>query len=161
MDPLSALAIAAAAVQFVALGFKIVSRLSQPDQAKTRANVEIDDLSEDCIHLTVLVKEVQQASKSLGNPRPGSASERLQALCRECEKLLGDVEEAVGASATTSQQSKRESKFGNFRRAAIGSKRPCTRDELKVLKSRMNGLEHDMIMPTLVCLWYADRPRRA
>ena len=80
MDPVSALGVAAAAVQFVDFGSRLLSNTLETYKNATgqsTRNMELSVISQD---LVLLATEVETLLGKMEEPRPGSAAEKLKSL---------------------------------------------------------------------------------
>lgn len=176
MDPLSSLSIAAAAVQFVDYGTRILSdtcEVYSSATGHTSRHVELSVISQD---LAVLANELESLSVKMQQPREGNAAEMLKRLCNDCREVNSEVEKILGKLQACGVSKfdldkdsflvamERVSPSGNMK---LASKRELAKNsvmvairavlvdgKLKSLNRRMSRIRKQMTTAALVCLWY-------
>jgi len=152
MDPLSALSVAAAVVQFVDFGSHLLLDTAEHYKSTTgqnSRNVELSTISE---RLLLLATDVESLSGKMRKPRQGSAAERLKTLCGDCKSVNAEMQLTL-AKLQASGASKLDLAKNSF---VVALKGVLSDGKLRGLKERMDKIRRDMTMPTLVCLWYND-----
>jgi hypothetical protein len=97
MDPLSALAIAAAVVQFVDIGAKLVNKAwkvyTTPDKKEEK---DKNQLAQATRELSFLINGIEEASTTLPSPETASpAQSQLRRICSECYSVATEFSHIV------------------------------------------------------------------
>lgn len=96
MDPITALGIAAAVVQFVDFGFRLVNDARQKYKSVSGRTLELVKLSTIATDLAQLSTNIQDESSRLGRqPAPGSSELVLREICQQCIDINVEIEKAV------------------------------------------------------------------
>ncbi|KAF5679405.1 ent-kaurene oxidase [Fusarium heterosporum] len=176
MDPLSALGIAAAVVQFVDFGQRLLSETWQVYRSASGKDLELYELS-------LISKDLEQISQSIRNAIDGQKSGALDGshdadslllhVCGECDAIAGEInkvlpqiDESFQAQLKNGQKvlsplsplkAKSISIGDAFRRAL---KTIWKGTELDDLKSRFVNVRQQVMMAVTMSMWYTSRDNR-
>jgi hypothetical protein len=149
MDPVSALGVAAAAVQFVDFGSRLLSNTLETYKNATgqsTRNMELSVISQD---LVLLATEVETLLGKMEEPRPGSAAERLKSLCHDCKSVNAELQ-TILEKLKAKGSSKLDLAKNSFVSAVKGI---VSAGKLKVLEGQMETIREGIMLPTLLSLW--------
>jgi hypothetical protein len=149
MDPLSALSIAAAVVQFVEIGGKFFTKVwaayRNPD-----ANLEDVELAEFTKQLAALVSGLRESAKEfLGESPVSSANHELVRLCDECEDISSQFHQILDKIQRRRRGKKSVSQATQVVLAGIWGD-----GKIAKLKGRLADLRPKVMTAVLFCLWY-------
>ncbi|KAI8956112.1 hypothetical protein F4801DRAFT_586227 [Xylaria longipes] len=151
MDPLSALGVAAAAVQFLDFGCRVLADAREIYKSKTDSDPESVELWKVSRDLMELITEVElKLGDAKWETETAGASEqvfvRLCGECRDISRELQDMISNVQAKGTT----KLTLAMVSFVHALNGAQSPA---KIEQLKERLNQARQQMMMAVLVFLW--------
>ena len=92
MDPASGIGIAAAVIQFVDFGSKVVARSSEYHHSATGlalGNSELERVTKDLVRLSTGLDKSLKDSSNVSNVSPNQ--EQLQALGKECQSVASEL----------------------------------------------------------------------
>lgn len=151
MDPLSALSVAAAVVQFVDYGTRILTdarEIYKSSWGQTPKNLELSTVA---IDLSQLSDEVDSRSSRLSLEKGRESEEVFLRLCRECKEISDDLQGSLTklqARGTNRLELTASSLF-------VALKGVWSAKKVEKLKERLNQVRQQMMMAVLVFLWYA------
>lgn len=171
MDPLSALAIAAAVVQFVEIGGKVFVRCwekyqalrSAGDNSYTESEREKEEmkreLEERVGSLTTLVSEAQLPSiEGVASQPPTPAQQQLINAASECSRIRIQVDE-IATRFITTWDSKLDTKtrrpHGLFSRSKNQEPNghPVVTEEIEQVEKRCEFVRSQAMDSILLCIW--------
>jgi type I site-specific restriction-modification system R (restriction) subunit len=146
MDPLSALAVAAAVVQFVDFGTRILGKLKE--NHKNSSNWDFPDFSTEAAFLSGAIREaVDCLSAEL---------DQVAWVEPQCEKIAAQLERLVNAdSKARSQQNHRNDK-GYRKRWSQSVEHSNHRDaeaQIERMNRELQDVRSQVMMVVLSCLW--------
>lgn len=148
MDPLSALSIAAAVVQFVDIGGKFFTKLwtayRNPDVSLN--NAELAGINE---QLVALATGLRESSREFLDDSPTSpANHELLTLCQECEDISAQFQAVIDRIQRPSRGRKSVAQATQIALAGIWSD-----GKVSKLKKRLAELRPRVMTAVLFCLW--------
>jgi hypothetical protein len=164
MDPISALSVAAAVIQFVDFGKHLLSasyEIYRSPSGETANEVELSTIAKDLTTLVVQIKG--KIGSTAGDDPPGAAAEyHLAKICEECEEIVTQFHVALnelgkqesiksrGVGSKESPKTRLKMAQGAIRKALASvwnsSKIYDTTEQLKKLKGRL-------MTATLFSIW--------
>lgn len=159
MEPMSALAISTAVLQFVDFGAKILSNATAiyksrdgfPDNYIEVAQISRDllDLSRDLVDLG---GDVDATSRSFPGQAGGSkVSERIfRDLCNECQGISQELEsnlKRIQINGTNRLARAKDSILSALKNVSTGKR-------IDELLTRLGGIRQEMMMAMMVFIWY-------
>ncbi|KAM0347336.1 hypothetical protein ACHAPU_004855 [Fusarium lateritium] len=176
MDPLSALGIAAAVVQFVDFGQRLLSETWQVYRSTSGKDLELHELSlvsKDLAQISQSIKNAVNARKSGVSGVSQDADSLLLRVCGECDAIARDINKALPqidksfkAQLTNLQnisspllplEDKSISIGDAFRRALMTTWKGR---ELDDLKARLGNVREQIIMAVTLSMWHTSRDNR-
>ena len=146
MDPLSALAIVAAVVQFVDVGNRLVTSWLKPQ--KEQQGPSVGELKAELASLTEAIGDVQQSANLQTG---GRMEETVQTTLYSCAKLMKRLEELEDAQPPTGLGLR-----GRFDRTQrMYGKLSDARDVLAGIQNDLTNLRACVIGVLGRCIWYA------
>ncbi|KAK8017064.1 hypothetical protein PG993_015253 [Apiospora rasikravindrae] len=153
MDPLSALAIAAAVVQFAEVGGKLMmkkwrkykeQREPEPpnDGSRWLREAEIEDALEQMTLLTRTIRE--STDNAVSHVTPTAAEAQLLQLCHQCEETTGYFREVLAAAKQRSYQ---------VTTHKTELERLWTEDTTEMRQRDLHVLQRSVTGIILLCLW--------
>ncbi|UKZ52607.1 hypothetical protein TrVGV298_006388 [Trichoderma virens] len=160
MDPLSALSVAAAAVQFLDYGSRILvdSWDIWKSSGQAPRNAELAEITQ---NLTTLMKEVDDKAQGAQRDRGVTGAEgsgprldepsraKFLSLCRECNDICTDLKERLDKLKTHGNQGIKHA-ADSF---VVALKGVRSAPKINGLKERIHQLEKQIMMASLVILW--------
>ncbi len=158
MDPLSALAIATAVVQFVDFGGKLLAQAwKQHKNLSTEGGTGDAELAKIEAELPPLIDWIQEASATLPAPSATTPSQsRLRQVCDECDTRLREVLEYVkDQRAHAPDAQRRRLGPGGLFRGGGRSRRPIDAADIEVasIKQSLGDMKRDVTEAVIFCLW--------
>jgi hypothetical protein len=160
MDPISAVGIAAAVLQFVEFGASLLSetyRVYRSPSGRTANEVTLSAIASD---LSVMMAEIKNMTE-VGNSYRSPALNQLLQLCKDCEQMVLPLQEAIKGMQIDGEQS-----FG-YLQSTTGDRRTL-RSSFRIALAAVwgeKGIEETitalremrtrMIDSVIFCLWYA------
>jgi hypothetical protein len=143
MDPFSALGLAAAVVQFVQFGSKLVSESQEIYQSATGSTIEHAELERACQDLSQLSASLATSSaKSTFHSVPRSDKEEaLRRIAVECQKMADDICIALRKMGMNDAQCTKLRSFRHALRSAWG-RRKVESLEKRLDKHKLNLSVH-------------------
>ncbi|KAH7309520.1 hypothetical protein B0I35DRAFT_440170 [Stachybotrys elegans] len=160
MDPLSALGIAAAVVQFIDFGTRLVStagEIYQSPSGRTENEVSLTTVASDLAQLSTAVSS-QTRLLNHGTHPQGSTEALLLEICEECDRAANELDNAI--SSLRKKRQNQLFKFGITDRTT--STKHSLSTALKTIRSfdapswnsRLADLRMRMMTALLGVLWY-------
>jgi hypothetical protein len=151
MDPLSALSVAAAVVQFIDVGGKLVDTYFEVRSTAKGQPTQVVSLAASAASLSSAASTAKEKVERLGSTYPRHA-ESLLRLTAE----IASVEEKVkaGMERLTVKPKKYLPTFASS--AAVAVKTVWSQGELDLWKGQLDGLHDQVIMIVLMCVWYVS-----
>lgn len=160
MDPLSALSVAAAAMQFLDFGTRLITDASRIYRLSTGRNSHFVELSRVAADLSILAADIDanmQVSNMIGpdssrhsDSMLGAESEQiLSRLCRECKMVEAQLQTAMGearAQGTTKLQLVANS-------LSVALKGKASAKLIADLKERLHETRQQLTIALLVVFW--------
>ncbi|KAI3317150.1 hypothetical protein HD806DRAFT_541551 [Xylariaceae sp. AK1471] len=151
MDPLTAVSLAAAVVQFTDYGVRLLSegvRVYKSVSGMTSDVVELTTIAQDLGHLS---QSIQEKSSQLTDPRkPISESEQsLLRLCGTCQNVSAELATAVSRLQTQSTK-KLNLAVESFE---VALRKFWARDRIVDLRNRLSEIRQQMMMAMMMYLW--------
>jgi len=150
MEPLSALSVAAAAIQFLDFGARLLGNtlnIYRSPTGQTKECVELSAVSRD---LQVLATQIQGLCANMAPSEQVGAAKMLQRLSLSCKFVGDELHEALAelrASGVTKLDLLKSSFNAALKALKLG-------DKIQSLQSRMQKLRTDITGAIMVCLWY-------
>jgi hypothetical protein len=143
MEPLSALAVAAAVIQFADFGYRLLrgahDRYTSPSGLESQA-VEVSTVSKD---LSQLAEDVE-SKLGVGT---GPSEEAFRCLCRECKEVHDALQRILAEL-----QARDTSRLALAARSLVAAwKEVAGESEIQKLEKRLNNIRQQM-MTALLCL---------
>src|SRR4051794_21746182 len=149
MDPLSILGIAAAVVQFVDFGSRLLTRTWDIYQKRESASTEREELAQIADDLSTFSKAVRQR---LGQSIPSES--RFLDICRECDEITTEFR---GVLEQIGQRRSKVVPLGRkITRFALAAKWSDAR--ITAMKQRLETLNQRMMAAVLFSLWQVFTP---
>ncbi|KAM0197732.1 hypothetical protein ACHAPQ_012121 [Fusarium lateritium] len=174
MDPLSALAIAAAVVQFAEIGGKAFvhcwkkyqelrnvgdNDYSQRDPEKKEEKLQ-RELRESLLHLTILVSQTQLPSiEGIASQSPTAAQQQLANAASECSRiriLVDDISTRFDTTSNSEHDTKARRPRGLFSRSKNQEPEgpsPVTKEEVERVEKQCEFVRRQAMDSVLMCLW--------
>ena len=156
MDPLSALSVAAAVVQFVDFGTRVLSdarHIYESSSGQTPVNLELSTVTDDLSRLSGDVESKAEKAKlqnTAGSDSLNDSEEIFLRLCRECKEISGELQRSL-----KKLQASRVNKIDLAVKSVLLSvKGMMAEKDIKTLKDRLGQIREQMKMAVLVFLWY-------
>ena len=156
MEPLSALGIAAAGIQFVDFATKLISETAasyQPASGKTQKILTLEHITEDLGSLTQ--KIVEKASGLRDSPPPESIDAVFIDACKECQVIsheLAGILHIMGARRFSSLNTK------SIRSSLATAIRAVAKEgQIKDLTDKLQVVQQRMQMAAMASLWERAR----
>ncbi|KAK6214428.1 hypothetical protein LQW54_004335 [Pestalotiopsis sp. IQ-011] len=155
MDPLSALAIAAAVIQFVDYGSRLVKRTW--DVYKTAAMNDLEGIPEtENDQLEGISNELKQLAQSVRDStgihqehrQPTKAETNLMWACEESEKVNAELQDLLAKIRRRPILKHQDDRNPRYAVAKIWEK-----DKIGQMEQRMENLRRQAMGAVLVCLW--------
>jgi hypothetical protein len=146
MDPLSALSVAAAVVQFVDFGARLLSNTAEnyhSSSVEIRSREDVEEISRD---LATLNEEVQSKS----HLAVGSSEKIFVRLCQRCADVAKELAECV---EVVSSQSRSGRAFQSF---FLALREGRSVDKIKSLRIRLEQIQQQMVTAAMVFMWYVS-----
>ncbi|KAK3984481.1 hypothetical protein QBC44DRAFT_388299 [Cladorrhinum sp. PSN332] len=155
MEALSALGVAAAVVQFVDFGSRLLHGMveihrSGSDQLTEHA--QLAQLSSDLLRLT---SDVEVKVKVLGRPARNDSEQIFFRLCEECSAIGRDL----GASLSQAQKKSKRGKSSMGKNFMIVLRALWDKDDVKQMTRRLSDIRQEIMTAVLLLLWSQDRQR--
>jgi hypothetical protein len=156
MDPLGALSVAAAVVQFVDFGTRVLSdarHIYKSSSGQTPVNLELSMVTDDLSRLIDDVEsKAEKASLQSTNVSVSlnSPEESFLRLCRKCKDISSELQLSLGklqASGPNKIDLAVKSVF-------LSVKGVIAEKDIETLKDRLSQIREQMKMAVLVFLWY-------
>lgn len=159
MDPVSAVGVAAAAMQFLDFGLRLLSTsydIYKSPSGRTAKQVTLSTIVDDLTDLLDQTKDTTSAGYAYTSP----AEEQLLRLSKECKALVAPLHEALGrlrkAGPTEftfeEPQSGKEKSIRKTLRAALKS--VWEESEIDETIGKLDKMKRRMMTATLLALWY-------
>ncbi|KAK4196079.1 hypothetical protein QBC40DRAFT_300613 [Triangularia verruculosa] len=153
MEPLSALGIAAAAVQFVDFTARLFSdtvTLYRSASGQTQEQVFLSTIIRDLDSLTSSVES--KASRLPQNPAPGTTDDVFLRLCRQCKEVSADLAGVLQKlPATTRSQ---PTKYDLIKSAFFTViKSYLSKEKVQTLKVTLEEIKREVQLTAIVSLW--------
>jgi hypothetical protein len=149
MDPISAISVAAAVVDFVDFGSGLLRETAEIYRSSTGQSGVKLDISSVSRDLTVLSDEVNSKSKLIMFP-PGRGSEEVFArLCGDCKDIGTELQECV-ADTRDHASSNTKRAFDSF---LVALQQTWSKEKIEALRLRLDRLQQRMMIAVLVFLW--------
>jgi len=149
MDPMSALSVAAAVIQFVDFGSRLVSttyKIYRSPSGQTSKNVALAVIGKDLAHLT---SRVEVHAKALRISGENTSSETFLRLCNECKEISLELHGALDRLQASGTR-KIEYAKSSF---LVALKTIWSESKVKILEHQMSEARQQVIMSAVVCLW--------
>lgn len=170
MDPLSALGLAAAVVQFVDFGFRLVNDARQRYKSVSSGRIlELVHLSTIAADLGQLSTNIRDESSRLGRPvgfKTGSSENVLREICQQCIDINAEMEKVIKLWESTQSETSKEAVFafgfmGRRRKDKFGGrleKDPMFSDLLSdsriaLWKAQLESIRSRMVTTSVAALW--------
>lgn len=157
MDPLSALSIAAAVVQFVDFGQRLLSETWRIYRGNSGQSLELQDLSAVSNDLARFSAAVRDA---LGKQQPGvtadggsvshEADEMLRRVCGECDALGSEIQQLLPTGRQFGKAKGQPSVGESFRDAL---KRQKKLGKVQDMNNRLNGINQKIMTAAIMSIW--------
>lgn len=152
MDPLSALSAAAAVIQFIDFGSRLILQTHQAYKSVTGQTERAAALSQIARDLTEFSDSVQDKAGVLSKPVQVGSNETFLRLCRECKDISSEL-----LAVLNGLQAKGTTKFDFAKSSfAVAVKSVLTEGRIKTLSGRMAEARQQTMLAALACLWYID-----
>lgn len=147
MDPTSALAIAAAVVQFVDFTARLLSETHNVYKAGLGSTVEDVVLTDITTDLAKLSTEVENKSTVLirTNESRSTSQETFLRICGECKIVCAELNSLVEKLSVKNP--------GTFKSFQVAAKRIWSKERILSVKERLNEMRQQMMMAAIVCIW--------
>lgn len=157
MDPISSLSVAAAVIQFVDFGSRLLSnslQIYRSPSGQTAAVVSLSDISNDLAQLA------EEVARHLSLPRHGKTSifqSQLLKLCGDCKELNKELQASVHRIRAKRVKDRSgddgivQTEDGLCLLAALRG--ILAEPKIKQMTERMKDVRKQMMMAMLACLW--------
>ena len=164
MDPLSALSVAAAVLQFVDFGTRLLStsyEIYKSPFGETAKEVELSTVTNDLAGLVAHVKDAVEVSKAEYHYR-SVAETQLVGISQECEEIVAQFRKALDIFKGREINRVSQGKQNNGRRSSLSLTRGAPRaalasiwnaSKVDAMINRLENLKRRMTTATLFCLW--------
>ncbi|KAK3303689.1 uncharacterized protein B0T15DRAFT_576983 [Chaetomium strumarium] len=159
MDPLSALSIAAAGVQFVDVGTRLLSDVVEICKSATGQTERVLTLRRLASDLDALTSRIEEKGSQIQlNSLPGSPDCMFLEACRQCKEVskeLADIMQALGLRPVAHRSTfKLEFKFRSAAvKLAAAGRHIVSESKIKDLTSKLMALQAQMQTAALFALW--------
>jgi len=165
MDPISILGIAAAVVQFVDFGTKLLSNTTEAFRYTTGKEGTSTTLASMAEKVNVLCVDVESKSRDLMEAAlPGSCEEVFLGLCSECKTVAKELNDAISKLHANSKlqvdstPGRRKCGFARGKRKVFSTislifRTVLSQSKLTELEERMSNIRQQVSMAALICLW--------
>ncbi|KAH7133034.1 hypothetical protein B0J13DRAFT_480574 [Dactylonectria estremocensis] len=171
MDPLSALAIAAAVFQFIDLGGKALTKgckkYTTHQQQKERDTAEEAKEREKALeHLAeelIFVSEIQRPSVITTSQPATLAQKQLLQTITDCQSISVHIDEVLGRvieqikdnsdSKSNADERRHRRTFRNSKSRALDAPAPFTSDEIRRIEDELQLVRRKAIDSVILCLW--------
>jgi hypothetical protein len=157
MDSLSALSVAAAVVQFVDFGSRVLSdacHIYESSSGQTSVNLELSTATDDLSRLMDDVQSKAEKAKSLNTAGPDGlddSEEIFLRLCRECKEISGKLRHSLEKFRASGAN-----KIDLAVKSVLLSvKGVMAENDIKTLKDRLGQIREQMKLAVLIFLWYS------
>jgi 6-phosphogluconate dehydrogenase len=147
MDPISALGIAAAAVQFIDFGSKLVSRSKEIYQSSSGFSAEHVDLTETTNKMISLSQNLESTLQNSASQTLEFHESQLLEVCRQCLQISSELITAINKIRTQGGHRK----WNSFEQAF---KSIWSQGQLDKLRKRLDESRQQLIVHILVSLRY-------
>lgn len=151
MDPLSAVSLASAVIQFVDFGSRLLRDTVEIYQSQTGGSHESDHISKIAGTISDLSEDVEHLSGAvLGSPAQEKSSEAVfLRLCGECKRTGEELQDCIDKVRIT-VTGDTERVLPSFRAAL---QKQWSKKKIEKLLSRLGQLQQGMMTALLVFLW--------
>lgn len=152
MDPLTAVSLAAAIVQFTDYGVRLLSDGVETYKSVSGMTSEVVELTTIAEDLEQLSRSIQEKSAQLSDPilKPMRESEQnLLRLCGVCQKLSTELATAVSRLRTHSTE-RLELAVESF---GVAVRKFWSRERIMNLRNQISDVRQQMMMAMMVFLW--------
>ena len=161
MEPLSALGVAAAAVQFLDFGSGIISdfqEIYKSPQGQTRELVELSTVSKDLAGLageieaklnSARLRKISEDGGSSITAATTDSEEVFYRLCGSCREIGTEIQERVSALQAKGTSKLRLTASSFY----VALKAVCSENEIRNVKTRLYQVRQQMMMAILVHFW--------
>ena len=156
MDPVTALGLAAAVVQFVDFGSQVLTKTSDIYRSGGLGHPDDDDLetvSKDMARLTERLNASLETSSSAKGAKLSAEEQEFQQLCQECNQIAYQLSGVLASlnppQAKRWQKSSKPRKWESFYQAL---KSVLAEEEIDHLRKRLDGFRQQLIIHILVLL---------
>lgn len=145
LDPISALGVAAAVVQFVDFGFELTSKSRELAKSSTGSLIDHRDLIDAANRLEILDDRLQKSSAIVQQQKLSREEEALLEVSGKCRKTAGELRKTLESIAAKPG----EGTFKSFRQAF---KAVWHKDSIENMRSRINDLQQQLCIHLLVVM---------
>ena len=157
MDPLSGLSVAAAVVQFVDFGTRLLKGTHQVYNSSSGQSTEVIELSTISTDLTQLLQDAESKLRAKPLDETQLPEDTFYGLCRECEATKDAIQKVISRLQARGH-SKISVAASSF---SVALKRALSSRELEALIERLDQIRQQAMMAMLCLLLYVApaRPR--
>ncbi|KAI9855256.1 MAG: hypothetical protein M1813_000489 [Trichoglossum hirsutum] len=155
MDSLGALSVAAAVVQFVDFGSRVLSdacHIYESSSGQTSVNLELSTATDDLSRLMDDVRSKAEKAKPLNTAGPdglNDSEEIFLRLCRECKEISGKLRHSL-EKFRASGANKIDLAVKSV---LLSMKGVMAENDIKTLKDRLGQIREQMKLAVLIFLW--------
>lgn len=149
MDPLSAISVAAAVIQFVDFGSGLLRdtvEIYRSTTGQSRNRLDIRSISRD---LSALADEVEAKSSLTGLPAGRSSEDVFIGLCRACKDVAKELQECVSDVSLHVAKNPRRA----FQSFVTVLKERRSDEKVEALRSTLYQVQQRMTVAVLIFLW--------
>ena len=147
MDPVSALGVAAAVVQFVDFGNRVLSKTSNAYKSARSGHLDLEIVTKDMIKVTKKLDEGLQAGSLAKRAQLSTEERELQQLCQECNHIASQLSKALADLKPPKLQFWR--KWESFYQALRSI---WAEDKIEALQKQLDEFRKQLVFKILVLL---------
>jgi hypothetical protein len=140
MDPMSALAIVAAVVQFVDIGARLIAKGREKHQ---HARDQVALLSEHYKQLSSLNSSIHEAARDLAGIANEDANQRMNGICDEADRLVTELRLIFEQPGSSKQRARPPRNYEG--------------EKFDDLVKRLNAFRLSVMEVALLFIWYCSR----
>jgi hypothetical protein len=142
MEPLSALGLAAAVVQFVDFASRLFKDIRDSDE--TAKNPDLAVVTDDLRNLSAVV-ERKSSSLRATDIAPGSSNGILLRLCGECKEISSEPDQLL--------RQLRPENLLKFKTFVMAAKRVWSESKVKEMRMHLKEKRQQMMISGIICIW--------
>lgn len=145
MDPLNAISLAAAVIQFIDFGSRLLSEAAELYRSTTGQTGQKLDISRIESDLSTLNNEVESKSTSIGTPTCGSSEEIFVRLCGSCQDIANELRDCIGVVGLEVTNNPKRA----LQSFLIVLRERRSEGKIEALRSKLNQVQQQMMVAVL------------